>query len=142
MPSNRFLTFILSSAMLLPMAAIAKTDNSGSTSGDTGNTATAPSQERGQKFAQALNLSPDQQAAIKSIRETFRQQAQAIKNDSSLTPDQKKAKFKELRKTTHEQMMAKLTPDQQQKLKELRKQHRGQWRRGRKSEGSTEQTQG
>jgi len=142
MQSNRFLTFILSSAMLLPMAAIAKADNPGGTSGDTGNTATAPNQERGQKFAQALNLTPEQQAAIKSIHENFRQQAQAIKNDSLLTPDQKKAKFKELRKTTHEEMMDKLTPEQQQKLKQLRKEHRAQWRRGRKSEGTKEQTQG
>lgn len=128
---------------MLPLAAMAKADNP-TTSGDTGNTATAPApnQERGQKFAQALNLTPDQQAAIKSIHQNFRQQAQAIKNDSSLTPDQKKAKFKELRKSSHEQMMAKLTPDQQQKLKEMRKEHRGHWRHGRKGQGSTEQTQG
>jgi Spy/CpxP family protein refolding chaperone len=142
MQSNRFLIFILSSAMLLAMAANAKADNPSGTSGDTGSTATAPNQERGQKFVQALNLTADQQAAIKSIHENFRQQAQAIKNDSSLTPNQKKAKFKELRKSTHEQMMAKLTPEQQQKLKQLRKEHRAKLRRGRKSEGTKEQTQG
>jgi Spy/CpxP family protein refolding chaperone len=143
MQSNRFLTFILSSAMLLPMAAIAQTTNPGATSGDTGNasTATAPNQERGQKFAEALNLTPDQQAAIKSIHENAKQQAQGIKNDSSLTPDQKKAKFKELRKSTRAQTMAKLTPDQQQKFKEMRKEHRGHGRHGRKGE-SADQTQG
>ena len=142
MHSNRLITLLLSGALMLPMAALA-TDNP-TTSGDTGNatTAPAPNQERGQKFAQALNLTPDQQAAIKSIHENFRQQAQAIKNDSSLTPDQKKAKFKELRKSTHEQMMAKLTPDQQQKLKEMRKEHRGHGRHGHKGQGNTEQTQG
>jgi len=128
---------------MLPMAAIAKTDNP-TTSGDTGNAATAPApnQERGQRFAQSLNLTPDQEAEIKSIHENFKQQAQAIKNDSSLTPDQKKAKFKELRKSTHEQMMAKLTPDQQQKLKEMRKERRGHGRHGQKGQGSTEPTQG
>ena len=142
MHSNRLITLLLSGALMLPMAAVAA-DNP-TTSGDTGNgtTAPAPNQERGQKFAQALDLTPDQQAAIKSIHENFRQQAQAIKNDSSLTPDQKKAKFKELRKSTHEQMMAKLTPDQQQKLKEMRKEHRGHGRHGHKGQGNTEQTQG
>ena len=128
---------------MLPMAAMARTDNP-TTSGDSGKTAIAqaPNQERGQKFAEALNLTPDQQTAIQSIHENFRQQAQTIKNDSSLTPDQKKAKFKELRKSTHEQMMAKLTPDQQQKLKEMRKEHRSRGHHGRKGQGSAEPTQG
>ena len=141
MHSNRLVTLLLSGALMLPMAAMARADNPAS-SADSGNTAQAPNQERGQKFAQALNLTPDQQAALKSIHENFRQQGQAIKNDSSLTPDQKKAKFKELRKGTHEQMMAKLTPDQQQKLKDMRKEHRGRGRHGRKGQASADQTQG
>lgn len=137
MKSNRLLTFILSGAMVLPMAALAQTSNSGAASGDNGSKATAPAkQERGEKFAQELNLTDDQKVALKSIRENEKQQAQAIKNDSSLTADQKKAKFKELRKTSREQMMAKLTPDQQQKFKEMRKEHRGHGRHGRKAEGA------
>jgi len=137
MKSNRLLTFILSGAMVLPMAALAQTSNSGAASGDNSSTATAPAkQERGEKFAQELNLTDDQKSALKSIRENEKQQAQAIKNDSSLTKDQKKAKFKELRKTSREQMMAKLTPDQQQKFKEMRKEHRGHGRHGRKAEGA------
>jgi Spy/CpxP family protein refolding chaperone len=141
MKSNRLLTFILSGAMALPLAALAQTTNPGTTSGDTGNAATAPApkQERGQRFAEALNLTPDQKEAIKSIRENEKQQAQAIKNDTSLTPEQKKAKFKELRKSSHEQMMAKLTPEQQQKFKEMRKERRG--RHGHKGQGG-EQSQG
>src|SRR5258707_15042412 len=115
MKSNRFLTFILSGAMVLPIAALAQTAST--PSGDNGNAAaqTQP-KERGEKFAKELNLTPDQQAELKSIRENMKQQAQAIKNDSSLTADQKKAKFKELHKSSHEQMMAKLTPDQQAKF--------------------------
>ena len=142
MKSNRFFTFILSGAMVLPMAALAQ---AGSTaSGD--NAATAQTQpkergERGEKFAKELNLTPDQQAELKTIRENIRQQAQAIKNDSSLSADQKKAKFKELRKSSHEQMMAKLTPDQQTKFKEMRKEHRGHHGRGRKGEAGADKTQ-
>ena len=143
MKSNRFFTFILSGAMVLPIAALAQTASTAS--GDNGNAATAQTQEkergeRGEKFAKELNLTPDQQAELKSIRENMKQQAQAIKNDSSLTADQKKAKFKELRKSSHEQMMAKLTPDQQAKFKEMRKEHRGH-RHGRKGEAGADKTQ-
>ena len=134
MKSNRFLTLILSGAMTLPIAALAQTSNSAA-SGDTGSTAqTQEKERRGEKFAQELNLTPDQREALKSIRENEKQQAQAIKSDSSLTRDQKKTKFKELRKSSHEQMMAKLTPDQQQKFKEMRKEHRGHGHRGHKGE--------
>ena len=132
MKSNRFLPFILSGAMMLPIAALAQT---GAAADNSANAATsqAPDKERGEKFAEKLNLTPEQKADLKSIRENAKQQAQAIKSDSSLTPDQRKAKFKELRKSSHEQMMAKLTPDQQAKFKEMRKEHRGH-RHGRKGD--------
>jgi len=133
MKSNRFLTLILSGAMVLPMAAIAQ--NAGSAAGGDANAAasqtTEKKGERAAKFAEALNLTDQQKADLKGIRDNERQQAQAIKNDTSLTAEQKKAKFKELRKSSHEQMMAKLTPEQQQKFKEMRKDHRGH-RHGRK----------
>ena len=136
MKSNRFLALILSGAMTLPIAALAQTSNSAA-SGNTGSTAQTQEKERGErgeKLAQELNLTPDQREALKSIRENEKQQAQAIKSDSSLTRDQKRTKFKELRKSSHEQMMAKLTPDQQQKFKEMRKEHRGHGHRGHKGE--------
>src|SRR5947207_11327125 len=144
MKSNRLFTFILSGAMVLPMAALAQTGSTAS--GDNGNAATTQTQpkergERGEKFAQQLNLTPDQQSELKSLRENMRQQAQTIKNDSSLTADQKKAKSKELRQSTHEQMMAKLTPDQQAKFKEMQKEHRGHHRHGHKGEAVADKTQ-
>src|SRR4051794_29937427 len=135
MKFNRFLPIILSGAMMLPMAALAQTSSSGTAADNSANAASsqAPDKEREEKFAEKLNLTPEQKADLKGIRENQKQQAQAIKNDSSLTSDQKKAKFKELRKSSHEQMMAKLTPDQQAKFKEMRKEHRGH-HHGRKGE--------
>ena len=131
--------------MVLPMAALAQ-DAGSATSGDNATNAAASQTQksergdRGEKLAQELNLTPEQKADLKSIRENERQQAKAIKNDSSLTADQKKAKFKDLRKSSHEQMMAKLTPDQQKKFKEMRKEHRGH-RHGRKG-AAADGTQG
>jgi periplasmic protein CpxP/Spy len=134
MKSNRFLPFILSGAIMLPIAALAQTSTLGTAADNSASAATqAPDKERGEKFAEKLNLTPEQKADLKRIRDNEKQQAQTIKNDSSLTPDQKKAKFQDLRKSSREQMMAKLTPDQQAKFKEMRKEHRGH-RHGRKGE--------
>ena len=142
MKSNRLLTLILSGALALPLAALAQTSNSATSGGDTGNptASQAPNNERGEKIAQELNLTPEQKTDLKSIRDNEKQQAEAIKNDSSLTADQKKAKLKDLRKSSHQEMMAKLTPDQQKKFKEMHKGRRGH-RHGRKGE-SGEATQG
>lgn len=136
MKSKYLFSLLLSGAMVMSVGAMAQTSNSAT---DNSNNATTQNGggQRGQKFAQALNLTPEQQSDLKSIRENERQQFQAIKNDSSLTQDQKKAKFKEIRKSSHEQMMAKLTPDQQQKFKEMRKGHRGRWHGGRKNQGQS-----
>jgi Spy/CpxP family protein refolding chaperone len=133
MKSKYLLTFLLSGAMAISVGAVAQRSNSAA---DNGNNATTQNGggQRGQRFAEALNLTPEQQTDLKSIHENERQQAQAIKNDSSLTADQKKAKFKELRKSSREQMMAKLTPEQQQKFKEMHKGHRGHWRGGKKNQ--------
>lgn len=124
MQSNRLLTIILSGAMLLPLGAMAQTASSTPDNSSAQTATTQQKSERGEKFAKELNLTPDQQADLKQIREGSRQQFQAIKNDSSLTADRKKAKMKELRKSTREQMMSKLNPDQQAKFKEMRKEHR------------------
>ena len=138
MKSRYLLSLLLSGAMAVSVGAMAQTSNSAA---DTGNNATTQNGggQRGQRFAEALNLTPQQQTDLKTIHENQRQQAQAIKNDTSLTPDQKKAKFKELRKSSREQMMAKLTPEQQEKFKEMRKEHRGRghWRGGKKNQGQS-----
>ncbi|HWG51552.1 MAG TPA: hypothetical protein VN669_17765 [Candidatus Acidoferrales bacterium] len=139
MQSNRLLTIILSGAMLLPLGAMAQAASS-TPDNSTQTATTSQKTERGEKFAKALNLTPEQQTELKQIRESSREQFKAIKNDSSLTADQKKAKMKELRKSTNEQMMSKLNPDQQAKFKEMRKEHRHHGR-GHKG-GQDSQTQG
>jgi periplasmic protein CpxP/Spy len=128
MQSNRLLTLILSGAMLLPLGAMAQAASSTPDNSSAQTTTTPQKTERGAKFAKELNLTPEQQTELKQIRQSSREQFKAIKNDSSLTADQKKAKLKELRQSTNEQMMSKLNPDQQAKFKEMRKEHRHQGR--------------
>lgn len=80
--------------------------------------------DRMARMAKKLNLSQDQQDKLKPIFEKQREQAKAIKNDGSLTPDQKKEKFQALRQDTMAQMNGILTPEQQQQWQQMREKHR------------------
>jgi periplasmic protein CpxP/Spy len=80
------------------------------------------------KMMDNLNLTADQKAQMKTMREDSKQQRDAIQNDASLTQDQKKEKMKELHKTQSDKMNSILTPEQQatwkanmQQMKENRK---------------------
>ena len=77
-----------------------------------------------QKMAAELNLTDAQKAQIKPILMSTRQQAQAIKADTTLTPDARKAKMKDLHKSANAQMMAILTPTQRAQLKAIRREKR------------------
>jgi Spy/CpxP family protein refolding chaperone len=61
----------------------------------------------------ALQLTDDQKAKIKSIRDDANQQVQATQKDATLTDDQKERKIKQIRKVVRAQVFAVLTPDQQ-----------------------------
>jgi periplasmic protein CpxP/Spy len=114
------------SAILLAAAMTAQTTPA---PGD--NAAPAPHKMNGrhhggfERMAQQLNLSDQQKSQIQGFKQTERQQAQSIKNDTSLTPEQKRDKFKQLRQSTHQQVLGVLTPEQQQQLQKLRDEHKG-----------------
>ena len=76
------------------------------------------------KMADALGLTDAQKAQMKPIVMGARQQAKAIQDDTTLTPEAKTAKLKELRRSTTQQMMAILTPEQRTKLKAMRAERR------------------
>jgi len=61
----------------------------------------------------ALQLTDDQKAKIKTIRDDANQQIQTTQKDATLTADQKERKIKLIRKTARAQVFAVLTPDQQ-----------------------------
>lgn len=73
------------------------------------------------KMEHDLNLTSDQKAQMKTLRENNKQQREAIQNDASLTQDQKKAKMKDLHKEQSDKMNSILTPDQQAKRKAYKK---------------------
>jgi Spy/CpxP family protein refolding chaperone len=63
-----------------------------------------------------VGLSDAQIAQIKTIFETSAGQLKTIKEDGSLTDDQKSAQIKALKGTTDQQVNAVLTPEQRQKF--------------------------
>lgn len=75
--------------------------------------------QRLQTLSEKLNLTDDQKAKIKPILEDQIKQMKAAHEDTSLSPEQKRDKMKSIHDTSHEQINAVLTPEQQTKFKEM-----------------------
>jgi len=90
----------------------------------------------GEHMIKELGLNADQAAKVKALQEAERAQRQAIRNDASLTREQKMEKVKALREATVKQVDEVLTPEQRTKAQEMRAkmQERMKERRG-KGEG-------
>jgi Spy/CpxP family protein refolding chaperone len=61
----------------------------------------------------ALNLTDEQKAKIKTIRDDAQQQIQAMRKDPSLSDDAKQQKMKVIRKDIRRQVWGVMTPEQQ-----------------------------
>jgi len=125
---HRILFAALISAMLLPLTTLAQQAQNS----DPNQSAQPGGQRRGRMaggqhmamLAQKLNLTDAQKEQFQQIGKDMRKQGMTIRQDSSLTPDQKKEKMLALRKQAHQQMFAVLTPEQKEQLKQLREQHK------------------
>lgn len=90
--------------------------------------------ERGQRGGNSmadLNLTADQQNKMKVLNEEMRTKSEAIRNDASLTQEQKREKSMELRKATGEKRKAILTAEQQKKWDEKMKERMKDRNKGR-----------
>ena len=95
-------------------------------------TQTTPKMHKhGEGIFAELNLTDDQKAQIKKIREDAKAKADALKADTTLSDADKKAKFREIRKTAMTESKKVLTAEQQAQLEQKMKE-----RRARKSQGS------
>jgi Spy/CpxP family protein refolding chaperone len=73
-----------------------------------------------QMLSEKLNLTADQQAKLKPILEDQAQQMKTVRDDTSLSQEQKKAKMKAIHESFHGQINGVLTPEQQAKLKQMK----------------------
>lgn len=93
------------------------------------------------KMAQELNLSDAQKEQMKSIRQRSTSAIMAVRNDTSLSPEQKRAQMKTIRTQVKDSIDAILTPEQQAKMQEIQQERRAQ--RGAKNNGArTQRNQG
>ena len=70
-----------------------------------------------------LNLSTEQKTQLKAIHEKQKAEMMAIKNNSSISAEQKKEQFKTLKQQYRTQREAVFTPDQKEKIKKFHEQN-------------------
>lgn len=81
-----------------------------------------------QKMKTDLNLSDDQVAKIKEQRESMTKQVMSIKDNTSLSREEKREQFMTLRKTYKDNINSILTPEQIKKREESRNNRMNEWK--------------
>ena len=117
MKKSLYSVAMLTSLLLASLAALAQMPG-GTASGQWGGQPPTVDQ-RMQRMTQALELTGDQQEKIKPILESESTQMQALRDDTSLSQQDRMAKMKEIREHTASQINPILNPDQQKKYAEM-----------------------
>ena len=73
-----------------------------------------------QMLSEKLNLTDDQETKLRPVLQEREQQLKAMHDDSSLSQDQNRAKLTAIHESLYEQINAVLTPEQQDKFKEMK----------------------
>ncbi|HTE89151.1 MAG TPA: hypothetical protein VK639_09370 [Terriglobales bacterium] len=79
--------------------------------------------QRVERLAKQLNLTADQQAKVQGILQKQQTSMQNLRQDSSLSPQDRRTKMMDTRSATNAQIRAVLTADQQQKWDQMRESH-------------------
>lgn len=86
--------------------------------------------DRVKMLADRLNLSDDQQAKVKSILTDSQKEQQGIRDDSSLSQDDRRSKMRSLRESTNSKIRDVLNDDQKKKFDEMQQQMRDRSKEG------------
>lgn len=82
-------------------------------------------QERMKQMAEQLNLTDEQKEKIKAVYQEEGEKMRALREDQSLSPDEKRTKFREMFQALEAKTKPILTPEQQEKWQKLRPQGGG-----------------
>jgi Spy/CpxP family protein refolding chaperone len=74
-------------------------------------------------LTEVLNLTDNQQTAVKAILDDTHKQAETVAADKSLSPEDQKTKMRTLHESAHAKIRDILNDDQKKKFDELRQQH-------------------
>jgi Spy/CpxP family protein refolding chaperone len=113
--SKLMVGLVLGACLTFSVMATAQKDTMGKP-----DTANGEAQSRLNHIAKELNLTDDQKAKIKPLLESEVADMRGVKADTSLTPQQKKAKAMEIHDKYSPQINAVLTPEQQEKWKAMK----------------------
>ena len=134
----KFLTVALALAALsLPALAQSDTQTQG-TEPTYGRHGRMSVDERMQHLTQALNLSADQQAKVKSILQDQHKEMQSLRQDTSLSQQDRRAKFQQVRQDTHQKIRDVLNDEQKAKFDEMKSRHQGRMGKHGPPSGSSE----
>jgi Spy/CpxP family protein refolding chaperone len=75
-------------------------------------------------LSQKLNLTDEQKAKLQPIFQDEERQIRAVRNDNSLSQDQKREKIKQIHEANRPEIEAVLTPEQKQKLAQIKAEHK------------------
>ncbi len=81
--------------------------------------------DRLKDLSEKLQLTDAQKEQVKGIFSASEPQMKALWDDESLSPEDRRAKMQAIRKSTHDQIRALLTPDQQKTFDAMPKPERG-----------------
>jgi protein CpxP len=79
--------------------------------------------QRAERLAKQLNLTSAQQAKVQGILQQRQTSMQNLRQDSSLSPQDRRTKTMDIRSATNAQICALLTSDQQQKWDQMQQSH-------------------
>ena len=82
--------------------------------------------KRTEMLTKQLSLTSDQQPKVLDALKSEQSKMEALRSDSSLSQDDRRAKMMDIHKSTNDQVRALLNPDQQKKWDEMQSQHE-QW---------------
>jgi len=135
----RFLTVAFAFAALsLPALAQAAPGATGTgEAGGQGHHHGMPSvDQRVQHLTKMLNLSDDQQAKVKSILENQQSQASSLREDTSLSQQDRRAKFMQIHQATQQSIRDVLNDDQKAKFDQMQARRKERWQK-RGEQGNT-----
>ncbi len=129
---------ILGIALCVPAAMLAQTADQTSTQSNPegGNSMNSmhnrrPSARRQLKrMTKMLNLTPDQQQQMLPILQDHQSKMEAMRNDTSTSPEQRRQQRHDLMMDTHQKLEALMTDSQKQQFEQYVQQHRDRMRNG------------
>ena len=83
--------------------------------------------EQFDRTARLLDLTPEQKTQMQSALDSQRTQLQALRDNTSLTPEARREQAQAIRQQTSNNIRSLLNPTQQQKLQDLREGARGRF---------------